>query len=100
MNDQSAAARMPVEVPAAAKVNRELVRLLESALTDAKAGRIVAGGVVCVVGPSSAIAFSAMGTFPFEVIGAAEVMKADVILKMRQAQQGRILRPAGLRMDG
>jgi hypothetical protein len=94
---------MSAEANSEAKVNRELVRLLESALTDAKVGRIAAGGVVCVVGPSSAIAFSAMGVYPYEVIGAAEVMKADVILKMRQAQQGRILRPAGPtgpRLDG
>ena len=80
-------------MPAEAKVNRELVGLLESALADAKAGRIVAGGVVAVVGPSSFLAFASMSMFPGEVIAGAEVLKADVITKMRQPRTSPIVRP-------
>lgn len=89
------------EMPASAKVNPDLVRLLETALGDAKAGRLVAGGVVAVIGPSSFMAFSAMSNFPGEVIAGAEVMKADVIARMRQPRQSSIVRaPAMPRLDG
>jgi hypothetical protein len=89
------------EMPAGARVNAELVRLLESALSDAKAGRLVAGGVVAVIGPSSFVAFAAMSAFPGEIIAGAEVMKADVILKMRQPRQSPIVRPGQMqRMNG
>lgn len=87
------------EMPDAVKINNELVRLLESALSDAKAGRLVAGGVVAVLGPSSFVAFSAMAMHPGEVIAGAEVMKADIITKMRQPRQSPIMRP-GVRMNG
>jgi hypothetical protein len=66
-----------------------LVRLLESALSDAKAGRIVAGAVVAVVGPSQFMAFGAMSSFPAEVIAGAAVLTSDTILKMRQPRQPR-----------
>ena len=74
------------------KVNADFVRLLETALSDAKAGKIVAGGVIAVVGPSSFMAFSVEGNFPAEVIAGAEVMKSDVIIKMRQPRQSPIMR--------
>lgn len=81
------------------KVNGDLVRLLETALGDAKAGKIIAGGVVAVVGASSFMAFSVTGPFFAETIAGAEVMKSDAILKMRQPRQSPILRagamPAG-----
>lgn len=88
------------EMPASVKVNHELVRLLEAALSDAKAGRMVAGGVAAVIGPSSFVAFSAMGPHPGEVIAAAEVMKADIIEKMRQPRTSPIVRAGmgGLRL--
>jgi len=79
-------------VPAATRVNQELVRLLESALSDAKAGRMIAGGVVAVIDRSSFMAFSSMSTFPGEIIAGAEVMKADVIAKMRQPRTSPIVR--------
>jgi hypothetical protein len=97
MNDT--ALKMPVEVPVEAKVNRELVRLLESALADAKEGRIVAGGLVAVLGPSNAVAFSAMSVYPLEILGATVMLQADVNTKMRQPRPGGILRP-GPRLDG
>jgi hypothetical protein len=102
MNDQSAARAMPAEVPSEAKVNHQLVRLLESALADAKAGRVVAGAVVAVLGPSNAAAFSAMSVFPLEILGATVMLQADVNFKMRQPRQGAIVRPglASIRMDG
>lgn len=81
------------EMPAAVRVNHELVRLLDAALSDAKAGRMVAGGVAAVVAPSSFVAFSAMGNHPGEVIAAAEVMKADIIEKLRQPRTSPIMRP-------
>lgn len=84
--------RMPAEVPNDARVNRELVRLLESALADAKAGRIVAGGVVAVLGASSFVAFSAMSAYPGEVIAGAAVMTSDVIAKMRQPRPHALVR--------
>lgn len=97
----SAAAKLG-EMPAEVKVNVELVRLLETALTDAKAGRLVAGGVVGVVGPSSFMAFSVMSNFPGEIIAGAEVMKADLIVKMRQPRSSPIMRPGATmpRLDG
>ena len=91
------------EMPAGLKVNAELVRLLESALSDAKAGRIVAGGVVAVIGPSQFMAFGAMSTFPGEIIAAAEVLKSDMILKMRQPRPSPIVRAGATaipRMNG
>lgn len=75
------------------RVNRELVRMLEAALDDAKAGRIVAGGVVAVPGPSNFVAYSAFGHHPGEVIAGAQLMQSDVIARIRQPQQGRIVRP-------
>ena len=86
-------AALAAEVPASAKVNHELVRLLENALNDAKAGRMVAGGVVAVVGASSFMAFGVMSSYPGEIIAGAEVLKADIITKMRQPRQSPIMRP-------
>lgn len=80
------------EMPASVKVNSELVRLLESALTDAKAGRIVAGGVVAVIGPSQFMAFGAMSNFPAELIAGAQVLTSDTIVRMRQPRPGALLR--------
>lgn len=77
----------------AVSVNAELVRLLESALGDAKAGRLVAGGVVGVLRASTFVAFSSFGRFAGEVIAGAEVMKADVIERMRQKREAAIVRP-------
>ncbi len=77
---------------AVAKINAELVRLLEHALADAKSGRIVAGGVVAVIGPSQFMAFSSFSTFPGEVIAGAEVMKANVISTMTVPRSDRIIR--------
>lgn len=89
------------EMPASVKVNVDFVRLLETALTDAKAGKIVAGAVVAVVGPSSFMAFSVEGNFPAEVIAGAEVMKSDVIIKMRQPRSSPIMRAGAMpRMNG
>lgn len=89
---------LPPHAETTAKVNHEFVRLLESALADAKAGRIVAGGVVAVVGPSSAYAFSSMDRYPFEIIGAAKILQDDVAIKMRQAaqSQSRIVRAGAM----
>lgn len=84
------------EMPESVKVNAELVRLLESMLTDAKAGRVVAGGVVAVIGPSQFMAFGVMSNFPAELIAGAEVMKADAILKMRQPRQSPIVRAGAM----
>jgi len=81
------------EMPESLKVNAELVRLLESALNDAKAGRIVAGGVVAVIGPSQFMAFGAMATFPAEIIAGAQVLTSDTIIRMRLPRQSSILRP-------
>ena len=97
MND--AALKMPTQVPVEAKVNRELVRLLESALEDAKNGRIVAGGLVAVLGPSNAVAFSAMSVYPLEILGATVMLQADVNTRMRQPRPSAIVRP-GPRLDG
>lgn len=77
----------------AGKVNHELVRLLEVALNDAKAGRIVAGGVAVVPGPSNFVAFTAFGNHPGEVMAAANMMISDVILKIRQPRPGGIVPP-------
>jgi hypothetical protein len=56
---------------------------------------------VAVIGPSSFVAFAAMSAFPGEIIAGAEVMKADVILKMRQPRQSPIVRPGQMqRMNG
>lgn len=80
----------------AVPVNRQLVQLLESALNDAKAGRMIAGGVVAVIGPSQFLAFSSMDRYPAEIIAGCQVMTSDVIIKMRQPRPGAILRaPAG-----
>jgi hypothetical protein len=78
------------------KVNRDLVKLLESVLADAKSGRVVAGAVVAVLGPSSAVAFSAMGAHPLEIIGAAKLLQDDVGAKLREAMaaRNRVLRPS------
>lgn len=78
------------------KVNAELVSLLERALADAKSGRIVAGGVVAVIGPSQFMAFSAFATFPAETIAGAEVMKANVITRMQQPRQPVLVRAGAL----
>lgn len=86
-------AALQPEVPASAKVNHELVRLLETALNDAKSGRMVAGGVVAVVGASSFMAFGVMSNYPGEIIAGAEVLKADMIHKMRQPRTSPIMRP-------
>lgn len=88
------------EMPAGLKVNADLVRLLESALNDAKAGRLVAGGVVCVIGPSQFMAFGAMASFPAEIIAGAAVLTSDTILKMRQPRQSPIVRAGPMRMNG
>lgn len=64
-------------------VNRQLVQLLESALNDAKAGRVRAGGVVAVVGPGQFMAFASFEGAAAEVIAGCEAMKFDVIEKMR-----------------
>ena len=89
------------EMPAAARVKSELVRLLETALSDAKAGRLVAGGVVGVVSAGNFMAFAAMGHCPGEIIAGAEVMKADVIEKMRQPRMSSIVRAGAIpRMNG
>lgn len=72
------------------RINHELVRLLEAALDDAKAGRLVAGGVAVVLGHSQFAAFTATSIHYAEVIAAAEVMKSDVILKMRQPRGGLV----------
>lgn len=74
------------------RVNHDFVRLLETALADAKAGRIVAGCVGAVIGPSNFVGFTSMWTFPAECIAACEVMKADVITKMRQPRVPSIVR--------
>lgn len=74
------------------RVNHDFVRLLETALADAKAGRIVAGCVGAVMGPSNFVGFTAMWAFPGEVIAACEVMKVDVITKMRTPRQPAIVR--------
>ncbi len=84
---------LPAEMPASAKVNHELVRLLESALSDAKAGKIVAGGVVAVVGASSFLAMGAMGSYPGEIIAGAQVLSADMIDRMRKPRQSAIIHP-------
>lgn len=81
---------------AVGKVNADFVRLLETALSDARAGKIVAGGVVAVVGPSSFMAFSCEGHFPAEVIAGCQVMTSDVIMKMRQPRTSPIMRAGAL----
>lgn len=85
----------PADLPPDAKVNLELVRLLESALSDAKAGRIVAGGFVAVVGPSQFVAFGAMGVYPAEIIAGAAVLTSDTIARMRQGPPASRLVRAG-----
>lgn len=75
-----------------AKVNHQLVRLLESALTDAKAGRVTAGGVALACGPSNFVAFAAFGNQPGEVIAAGRLMEADILTAMRQARSPAIMR--------
>jgi hypothetical protein len=84
------------EMPESVKVNAELVRLLESMLTDAKAGRVVAGGVVAVIGPSQFMAFGAMSSFPAEVIAGAAVLTSDTILRMRQPRVPSIVRAGAM----
>jgi hypothetical protein len=81
------------EMPASVKVSRELVTLLKCALADAEAGKIVAGGVVVVIGPSNFAAFGAMGVYPGEIIAGAAVLTADTITKMRQPRPGSIIQP-------
>ncbi len=94
MNGQSAVNLGPI--PSEAKVNRDLVKLLEAALNDARAGRMVAGGVVAVIGPSQFMAYSAMSVFPAECIAGAAVMTSDVIMKMRQPRPGGLVRAGAL----
>jgi hypothetical protein len=79
-------------------VNADLVRLLECALNDAKAGKLVAGAVIGVLGPGSAVAFSSMGRHPLEIVGAAHMLQDDVLIKMRQemARGARIMRAGAL----
>lgn len=82
------------------RVNHEFVRLLETALADAKAGRIVAGGVAICMGNGGFAAFTATSVHYAECIAAAAVMQDDVILKMRAPRQPAIVRApaaAGMR---
>lgn len=75
------------DVAANLRVNHELVRLLASALEDAKAGRIKGGGVVAVIDAVRFMAFAADGGMPGSVIAGAELMKTDVIARMRDVSR-------------
>ncbi len=80
-------------------VNLELVKLLESALADAKRGALTGGGVLCLLGGGSFMSFTADGGDSASMLAAATTMQHDIIAKMRTPKQSRVVLPGlGQRM--
>ncbi len=89
--------KLAAQMPAEGKgVNHNLVRLLEKALEDAKAGRVTGGGVALALGPSNFMATAAFGAQPAEVMAAAQLLVADIIEAIRQMRQSRIMRAGAM----
>ncbi len=70
--------------------NPEVIRLLEGLLTEAKAGRVAAIGVVRVGGPAK-VSASAAGGFLMEVYTGCGMLQ-DLIIKTMTGSKSPILR--------